>query len=224
MIDKRVATIAEALRDIRDGAVVMVGGFGAVGQPDALIDGLYEQGARELTLVANNAGWSRTTGIPRLLDGGRVRRIVCSFPRGSVAFEERFRAGGIELELVPQGTLVERIRAAGAGIPAFYTPTGVGTELAAGKERRSFDGHDYVLERALHADVALVSAWSGDRWGNLAYRGSGRNFNPIMATAARLTIAQVVQWVELDPESVGTPGIFVHRVVQAPDTAGAAGA
>ncbi|MBI3706377.1 MAG: 3-oxoacid CoA-transferase subunit A [Proteobacteria bacterium] len=217
MMDKRVASIAEALSGVRDGAVVLVGGFGAVGQPNMLMDGLAEQGARELTIVANNAGWGRETGIPRLMGLGRVRKIVCSFPKGSVIFDELFRAGKLEVELVPQGTLAERIRAAGAGIPAFYTPTGVGTRMGEGKEVREFAGRSFLLEQALQADVALIEAWRADRWGNLTYRGSGRNFNPIMAMAARLTIVQahdVVELGELDPEIVVTPGIFVDRVVR----------
>jgi 3-oxoadipate CoA-transferase, alpha subunit len=217
MIDKWVANLAEALNGVRDGSVVMVGGFGAVGQPDFLVDGLAEQGARDLTVIANNAGWSRTTGIPRLMDLGRVRKIICSFPKNSPAFDDLFRVGKIELEIVPQGTLAERIRAAGAGVPAFFTRTGVGTLMAQGKEVRTFDGKEHLLEHALHADVALIEAWRGDRWGNLSYRGSGRNFNPIMATAANLTIAQVHEKVELgeiEPDSVITPGIFVNRLVQ----------
>ncbi len=216
MIDKRVRCAADALADTRDGSVVMIGGFGAVGQPDFLVNALAEQGARDLTIVANNAGWSRETGIPRLMDLGRVRKIVCSFPKGSPAFDDLMRAGKIELEIVPQGTLAERIRAAGAGIPAFFTPTGVGTQMAQGKEVRVFNGREYLMEEALHADLALVEAWRADRWANLAYRGSGRNFNPIMAMAAALTVAQVHECVELgdlEPDAVVTPGIFVHRLV-----------
>jgi 3-oxoadipate CoA-transferase alpha subunit len=216
MIDKWLPNLAEALAGIRDGSAVMVGGFGAVGQPDFLVNGLAEQGARDLTIIANNAGWSRTTGIPRLMDLGRVRKIVCSFPKNSPAFDELFRAVKIELEIVPQGTLAERIRAAGAGIPAFYTRTGVGTLMAEGKEVRVLDGKEYLLEHALHADVALIEAWQADRWGNLTYRGSGRNFNPIMATAAKLTIAQVHEKAALggiEPDQVITPGIFVNRLV-----------
>jgi 3-oxoadipate CoA-transferase, alpha subunit len=216
MIDKWLPNLAEALSGIRDGSTVMVGGFGAVGQPDFLVNGLAEQGARDLTIIANNAGWSRTTGIPRLMDLGRVRKIICSFPKNSPAFDELFRAGKIELEIVPQGTLAERIRSAGAGIPAFYTRTGVGTLMAEGKEVRVFDGKEYLLEHALHADVALIEAWQADRWGNLTYRGSGRNFNPIMATAAKLTIAQVHEKAGLggiEPDQVITPGIFVNRLV-----------
>jgi 3-oxoadipate CoA-transferase alpha subunit len=217
MIDKFVSSVAQALTDVRDGATVLVGGFGAVGHPLALIEGLIEQGARDLTIVTNNAGWGREAGLPHLMACGRVRKLVCSFPRGSIVFEELFRAGQIELELVPQGTLAERIRAAGAGIPGFFTPTAVGTPLAQGKEVREFDGRAYLLERALHADVALVEAWRADRWGNLTYRGSGRNFNPVMAMAGRLTIVQTQQRVtlgELAPDEIVTPGIFVDRVVE----------
>lgn len=216
MIDKRVRSAAEALSDVRDGSVVMIGGFGAVGQPDFLIDALAEQGARDLTIVANNAGWSRETGIPRLMDLGRVRRIICSFPKGSPAFDDLMRAGKIDVEIVPQGTLAERIRAGGAGIPAFFTPTGVGTQMAQGKETRVFQGREYLMEEALRADLALVAAWRADRWANLSYRGSGRNFNPVMATAADRTVAQVHEFVELGelaPDDVVTPGIFVQRVV-----------
>ena len=218
MIDKRF-TLAEALRDIKDGAVLMIGGFGAIGQPDFLVNALADQGATDLTVIANNAGWSRETGIPKLLDLGRVRKIVCSFPKNSPAFDDLFRVGKIELEIVPQGTLAERIRAAGAGVPGFYTATGVGTQMAEGKETRMFGGKTYLLEEALHADVALIEAWRGDRWGNLSYRGSGRNFNPVMAMAATCTIAQVHQVVELGeiaPDAVVTPGIFVNRIVSIP--------
>lgn len=218
MIDKRF-TLAEALRDIKDGAVVMIGGFGAVGQPDFLVNALADQGATDLTVIANNAGWSRETGIPKLLDLGRVRKIVCSFPKNSPAFDDLFRVGKIELEIVPQGTLAERIRAAGAGVPGFYTATGVGTQMAEGKETRMFGGKEYLLEEALHADVALIEAWRGDRWGNLTYRGSGRNFNPVMAMAATCTIAQVhgvVDLGEIAPDAVVTPGIFVNRIVSFP--------
>jgi len=217
MIDKRVNSLADAIDGIKDGAVVMIGGFGAVGQPDALVNALAEHGARDLTLVANNAGWSAETGIPRVMANGLVRKMVCSFPKGSDVFKELFRAGKIELELVPQGTLAERIRCAGAGIPAFYTATAAGTRLADGKETREFGGRSYVMEEALHADVALVEAWKADRWGNLMYRGSSRNFNPIMAMAAELTIVQAHEIVDgdgLDPNNVHTPGIFVNRVVQ----------
>jgi 3-oxoadipate CoA-transferase alpha subunit len=220
MIDKRVRSMAEAMSGIADGAVVLLGGFGAVGQPNALIDGLIEHGAKDLVVVANNAGTGRV-GLARLMELGRVRRVVCSFPRspGSSIFEELYRAGKIELEIVPQGTLAERLRAAGAGIPAFYTPTAYGTKLAGDKETREIDGRHYVLEHALRGDVALIEAWAADRWGNLTYRQSGRNFNPVMATAATLTIAQaqhMVELGELDPEVVVTPGIYVDRVLHVP--------
>jgi 3-oxoadipate CoA-transferase, alpha subunit len=220
MIDKRVQSIAEALAGIADGSTILVGGFGSVGQPDALIEGLIEQGARDLVVVANNAGAGHV-GLAKLLEAGRVRRIVCSFPRssGSVVFEELYRAGKIELEIVPQGTLAERLRAAGAGIGAFFTPTGYGTKLAEGKETRRIGERNYVLEVALHGDVALVEAWRADRWGNLTYRESGRNFNTVMATAARLTVVQTHHFVELgelDPEEIVTPGIHVNSVVHVP--------
>lgn len=218
MINKIVGTIAEALAGVRDGATVLMGGFGAVGQPDELIEGLIETGARDLTVVANNAGAGRV-GLAKLMDAGRVRKIVCSFPRsaGSVVFEELYRAGKLELEIVPQGTLAERMRAAGAGIPAFFTPTGAGTKLAAGKETREFNGRPHILEHALRGDLALVEAWEGDRWGNLTYRESGRNFNPVMAMAADVTVAQVHHLRELGeiaPDNVHTPGIFVQKVVR----------
>ena len=180
MINKIVASIAEALEGIKDGSTVLIGGFGAVGQPDALIEGLIEQGAKDLVAVLNNAGTGRV-GVAKLMEMGRVRKVVCSFPRsqGSVVFEELYREGKLELEIVPQGTLAERMRAAASGIPAFYTATAAGTLLAQGKETREFDGKPYVMERALKGDVALVEAWEADRWGNLAYRGSGANFNQI---------------------------------------------
>jgi 3-oxoadipate CoA-transferase alpha subunit len=219
MLDKQVASLTEALADIKDGSTVMIGGFGAVGQPDYLVNGLAEQGAKDLTLVVNNAGWNRQTGVPRLLDLGRVRKIICSFPKNSPAFDDLFRVGKIELEIVPQGTLAERIRAAGAGIPAFFTASGVGTVMAKGKEVRDFGGRPHLMEEALPADVALIEGFTADRWGNLDYRGSGRNFNPIMATAARSTIAQVHQIVDLGgltPDQVITPGIFVDRFVLVP--------
>ncbi len=220
MIDKRVQTMADAMAGIADGATVLIGGFGSVGQPNALLEGLIEQGARDLVCVANNAGTGHT-GLARLMELGRVRRMVCSFPRsvGSVVFEELYRAGRIELEIVPQGTLAERMRAAGAGIPAFYTATAAGTQLARGKEVREIGGRTYVLEHALPGDVALVEAWRADRWGNLTFRSSGRNFNPVMAMAGRLTIVQSQQMAELgdlDPEGIGTPGIFVDRVLHVP--------
>jgi 3-oxoadipate CoA-transferase, alpha subunit len=218
VIDKRF-NLADALADVKDGSTVMIGGFGAVGQPDYLVNALAEQGAKDLTIVVNNAGWNRETGVPRLLDLGRVRKIVCSYPKNSPAFDDLFRVGKIELEIVPQGTLAERIRAAGAGIPAFFTATGVGTQMANGKEQRDFGGRAYLMEHALAADVALIEAYRADRWGNLSYRGSGRNFNPVMATAAKCTIAQVHEIVDLGdiaPDEVVTPSIFVSRLVQVP--------
>ncbi len=220
MINKLVQTMAQALGGVRDGSVVLIGGFGSIGQPNALIEGLIEQGAKDLTVVANNSGVGRV-GLAKLLDTGRVRKIVCSFPRTSdpVVFERLWREGRIELEVVPQGTMSERMRAAGAGIPAFYTATAVGTKLAAGKEQREIHGREYILEEALAGDVALVEAWEADRWGNLTYISSARNFNPVMATAAKLTIVQAQHIVELgalDPEKIATPGIYVDRVLHMP--------
>lgn len=217
MIDKRVDSLADAVAGIPDGATVMIGGFGRAGQPVELIDALIEQGASDLVIVSNNAG-NGDVGIAALIDRGRVRKIVCSFPRQSDSwvFDRFYREGRIELELVPQGNLAERIRAAGAGIGAFYTPTGVGTLLAEGKELREIGGRQYALEYPIFADVALISARRADRWGNLVYRGTSRNFGPIMATAAATTVVQVDEVVELgvlDPEAVVTPGIFVDRVV-----------
>ena len=217
MIDKIFASPEAALADIPDGATVMIGGFGNAGMPAELIDCLIAQGARELTIVNNNAG-NADAGLAALIGAGRVRKILCSFPRqtDSWHFDKAYRAGELELELVPQGTLAERIRAAGAGIGAFFTPTGYGTLLAEGKETRRIDGRDYVLEYPIHADFALIKAQRGDRWGNLVYRKTARNFGPIMATAAKCTIAQVNEVVPLgtlDPEAIVTPGIFVQRVV-----------
>jgi len=218
MIDKTVPSAAEAVAGIHDGATVMIGGFGAAGMPAELIDALIAQGARDLTIVNNNAG-NGDTGLAALLKAGRVRKIVCSFPRqaDSWVFDELYRSGKIELELVPQGNLAERIRAAGAGIGAFFTPTGYGTQLAEGKETRRIDGRDYVLEHPIRADFALIKALRGDRWGNLVYRKTARNFGPIMASAAKCAIVQVDEIVPLgalDPEAIVTPGIFVRRVVQ----------
>jgi 3-oxoadipate CoA-transferase alpha subunit len=218
MINKIVRTIAESLEGVPDGATVLIGGFGGAGQPAELIDGLIEQGAKDLTIVSNNAG-NAEVGIAALLKTGRVRKIICSFPRqaDSYVFDGLYRSGKLELELVPQGNLAERIRAAGAGIGAFFTPTGYGTELAKGKETREINGRMYVLEHPIHADVALVKAERGDRWGNLTYRKAARNFGPVMATAAKLTVAQVYETVELgslDPETIVTPGIYVKRVVK----------
>ncbi|NYD68121.1 3-oxoacid CoA-transferase subunit A [Agromyces atrinae] len=217
MISKLSADTETAVAGIRDGDTVMISGFGRAGQPVELIDALLAHGATDLTVVNNNAG-NGDTGLAALLDAGRVRRIVCSFPRQSDSwvFDRLYRAGEIELELVPQGNLAERIRAAGAGIGGFYTPTGVGTLLAEGRETRVIDGHEYLFETPLAADVALVSALRGDRLGNLVYRKTSRNFGPIMAAAATTTIAQVDEIVDvgaLDPETVVTPGIFVDHVV-----------
>jgi 3-oxoadipate CoA-transferase alpha subunit len=226
MIDKTVASLEEAVAGIHDGATVMISGFGGAGQPAELIDALIAQGAKDLTIVNNNAG-NGDTGLAALLKAGRVRKILCSFPRqtDSYVFDELYRAGKLELELVPQGNLAERIRAAGAGIGAFFTPTGFGTLLADGKETRRIDGRDYVLEYPIHADFALVKALRGDRWGNLVYRKTARNFGPIMASAAKCAIVQVSEIVALgalDPEAVVTPGIFVRRVVQVGDASSGA--
>ena len=218
MINRIVDSIALALADVPDGATILIGGFGGAGMPDELVDGLLAQGARDLTLVSNNAG-SGEHGLAALLKAGRARKIVCSFPRqaDSHVFDELYRSGKLELELVPQGNLAERIRAAGAGIGAFFTPTGYGTELAKVKETREINGRHYVLEYPIHADYALIKASSADRWGNLTYRMTARNFGPVMAAAAKCTVAQVNELLELgqmDPETVVTPGIFVQRVVK----------
>jgi 3-oxoadipate CoA-transferase alpha subunit len=220
LIDKFVASVSDAVAGIEDGSTVMIGGFGTAGMPAELIDALIAQGARDLTIVNNNAG-NGDTGVAALLAGNRVRKIICSFPRqvDSWVFDNLYRSRAIELELVPQGNLAERIRAAGAGIGAFYTPTGYGTLLAQGMETREIDGRPYVLEYPIRADYALIKADRADRHGNLVYRKTARNFGPVMATAARCTIAQVRERValgELDPEAIVTPGIFVHRVVQVP--------
>ncbi len=217
MIDKVVASAAEAVAGIEDGSTVMVGGFGTAGIPFELIDALIAQGATGLTIVNNNAG-NGETGLAALLKARRVRRIVCSFPRqvDSQVFDALYRAGDIELELVPQGNLAERIRAAGAGIGGFFTPTGYGTLLAEGKETREIDGRQQVFESPIHADYALIKAELADRWGNLTYRKTARNFGPVMASAARCTIVQVSRIVALgglDPEAIITPGIHVRRVV-----------
>lgn len=217
VIDKAVGSVEEAVAGIPDGATILIGGFGRAGQPVELIDALIAQGAGDLTIVNNNAG-NGNTGLAALLATRRVRKIVCSFPRQSDSwvFNSLYREGAIELELVPQGNLAERIRAAGAGIGAFYTPTGVGTLLAEGKEAREIDGRQYLLDYPIHADYALIGAYQADRWGNLTYRATARNFGPTMAAAATTTIAQVDEIVDLgaiDPESVITPGIFVDRIV-----------
>ena len=223
MINKIVPSAAAAVADIHDGATVMIGGFGTAGMPSELIDALIDRGARELTIVNNNAG-NGDIGLAALLKARRVRKIVCSFPRqtDSHVFDALYRAGEIELELVPQGNLAERIRAAGAGIGAFFTPTGFGTLLAEGKETRLIDGRNYVLEYPIHADFALIKALRGDRWGNLVYRKTARNFGPIMAAAAKCAIAQVREIVnlgDLDPEAVVTPGIYIQRVIEIPPAA-----
>ena len=218
MINKIVPSAEAALADIPDGATVMLGGFGNAGMAVELIDALIAQGAKALTIVNNNAG-NADAGLAALIGAGRVRKIICSFPRqaDSWHFDREYRAGRLELELVPQGTLAERIRAAGAGIGAFYTPTAFGTELASGKETRRIGDRDYVLEYPIHGDYALIKADRADRWGNLTYRKTARNFGPIMAAAARCTVAQVRETVELgalDPEVIVTPGIHVQRVVR----------
>ncbi len=221
MINKQVAHLRAAVEGIKDGSTVLVGGFGAVGQPDQLLDALLEQGAQDLTIVANNAGTGTAGGLAGLIAAGRVRKIVCSYPRSGDpprAFDIAFKEGRIELELLPQGTLSERMRCAAAGLGGFYSPVGVGTRLAEGKELREIAGRRYILEHPLRGDVALIKALKADRWGNLVYRKSARNFNPVMAMAAALTIAQVNEVVGLgaiDPDGVHTPSIFVHRVVVA---------
>lgn len=218
MINKIAPTLEAALAGVHDGATVMIGGFGTAGQPTELIDGLIAQGSKNLVVVNNNAG-NADAGLAALLQAGRVRKIICSFPRqtDSYVFDELYRSGKIELELVPQGNLAERIRAAGAGIGAFFTPTGFGTELAKGKETREINGSMYVLEFPIHADFALIKAECGDRWGNLTYRKTARNFGPIMASAAKVAIASVYRVAELgeiDPETVVTPGLYIKHIVQ----------
>ena len=218
MINKIALSVADALADVKDGSTVLIGGFGTAGIPAELIDGLIAQGASDLTVVNNNAG-NGETGLAALLKAGRVRKIICSFPRqaDSHVFDALYRSGKLELELVAQGNLAERMRAAGAGIGAFFCPTAYGTDLAKGKETRQIDGRHYVLEYPIHGDVALIKAERGDRWGNLTYRMSARNFGPVMAAAAKHTVATVHQIVELgalDPECIVTPGIHVSRVVQ----------
>jgi 3-oxoadipate CoA-transferase, alpha subunit len=227
MINKIAASIAEALADVKDGSTVLIGGFGTAGIPGELIDGLITQGAKDLTVVNNNAG-NADYGLAALLKSGRVRKVICSFPRqvDSYVFDDLYRSGKLELELVPQGNLAERIRAAGAGIGAFFCPTAFGTDLAKGKETREIGGKQYVLELPIHGDVALIKAEAGDRWGNLVYRKSARNFGPVMATAAKLTVASVYEIKELgelDPEAVVTPGIYVGKIVKIPRVATQAG-
>lgn len=223
MINKVAETMAEAIADLHDGASIMISGFGDAGVPAQLIDAVVDHGATGLTIISNNAG-SGETGIAALIKANRVRKVICSFPRMAAShhFENRYRAGDLELELVPQGNLAARIEAAGAGIGAIYTPTGYGTMLAEGKETREIDGRNYVLEYPIHADFALVKARAGDRWGNLVYRKVARNFGPIMARAAKKTVVQVSEIVELgalDPEVIVTPGIFVDRLVLTPSAA-----
>jgi 3-oxoadipate CoA-transferase alpha subunit len=218
MINKIAPSITAALAEVKDGSTVMIGGFGTAGIPNELIDGLIAQGAKDLVIVNNNAG-NGETGLAALLKAGQVRKIICSFPRqaDSQIFDGLYRSGKLELELVPQGNLAERIRAAGAGIGAFFSPTGYGTELAKGKECREINGKFYVLEMPIYADVALIKAETGDRWGNLLYRKAARNFGPVMATAAKMTVAtvhEVVALGALDPESIVTPGIFVSKIVK----------
>jgi 3-oxoadipate CoA-transferase, alpha subunit len=232
VINKIAASVTEALSGIQDGATVLIGGFGTAGIPNELIGGLIEQGARDLTVVNNNAG-NGDTGLAALLKTGRVRKIICSFPRqaDSFVFDGLYRSGKIELELVPQGNLAERLRAAGAGVGAFFTPTGFGTELArhadgSPKETRHINGKDYVLEYPIYGDVALIKAETGDRWGNLIYRKAARNFGPVMATAAKFTVATVHQIAELgtlDPEAIVTPGIHVSKIVKIDHVATQAG-
>jgi len=217
-MDKTVGSTAEAVSEIGDGATVMIGGFGGSGAPIELIHALIDKGSKGLTVINNNAGNGRI-GIAAMIDAGMVRKMICSFPRSSDprAFTDKYLAGEIELELVPQGTLAERIRAAGAGIGGFFTPTAYGTKLAEGKETRRIGDRDYVLEYPIHADYALIKADRADRWGNLTYRKTARNFAPIMASAARCTVVQVRETVELgalDPEAIITPGIYVQRVVK----------
>jgi 3-oxoadipate CoA-transferase, alpha subunit len=220
MINKIASSVAEAIGSVRDGSTILVGGFGTAGIPEALIDGLLELGGTGFTVVSNNAG-NGDEGLAKLLQQGRVRKIICSFPRqpDSWVFDGLYRSGKIELELVPQGNIAERCRAAGAGIGAFYTATGFGTPLAKGKETRHINGRDYVLEYPIHGDLALVKAHRGDRWGNLTYRKAARNFGPVMATAATRTVASVhdiVDLGELDPECIVTPGLFVSSIVKIP--------
>ena len=223
MIDKEVPSLAEAVADVFDGATVMIGGFGEAGSPIELIHALIDQGATDLTVVNNNTG-SGEVGLAALIKEGRVSKMICSYPRttNSTVFPKLYKSGRTKLELVPQGTLAERIRAGGAGIPAFYTPTSVNTPLEEGKEKRVFDGREYVLEHGLSADFALIKGRAGDRYGNVVYNKTARNFTPLMAMAGKTTIVQVASLVEpgeLDPEVIVTPGIFVQRVVRVPDPA-----
>lgn len=228
MINKIMTSMTDAVADLKDGASIMISGFGDAGSPHELIEAVIQHGATDLTIISNNAG-AGESGIAALVKANRVRKVICSFPRQAAShhFDARYRAGEIELELVPQGNLAARIQAAGSGFGAIFTPTGYGTLLAEGKETREIDGRHYVLEYPIHADFALVKAQAGDRWGNLVYRKVARNFGPIMAMAAKTTIVQVSEIVELgalDPECIVTPGIFVNRLVQAARPAVAAAA
>jgi len=217
-LNKILQDAAVAVADIFDGATIMVGGFGLSGIPENLINAVRDKGVRNLTVISNNAGLEGI-GVGRWLENGQIKKIVGSYVGDNKLYEELVRKGQLEADLIPQGTMSESIRAGGAGIPAYYTPTGVGTVVAQGKEVREFDGRTYILERALKADFALIKAYRGDRWGNLVYRKTTRNFSPMMATAARITIAEVEQIVELgalDPEAIVTPGIYVDRIIQGP--------
>jgi 3-oxoacid CoA-transferase subunit A len=219
--NKVVSTIAEALESLRDGMTVMCGGFGLSGNPEALIAGVVERGVRDLTLVSNNAG-NLGKGLATWLEAKIVRKVICSYIGGNEALHQRMASGEVQVEITPQGTLAERMRAAGAGIPAFYTPTGVGTVVEDGKEVREIDGRRYILERALHADVALVRAQTSDRFGNLRFWRTARNFNPVMATAAKLTLVECDALVDngaIDPDAVHLPGIYVHKIVHVPEHA-----
>lgn len=226
MINKDIGSMREAVADLHDGASIMISGFGDAGAPHALIEAVIDHGATDLTIISNNAG-SGETGIAALIKANRVRKVICSFPRMAQShhFDASYKAGKLELELVPQGNLAARIQAAGSGLGAIFTPTGYGTLLAEGKETREIDGRNYVLEYPIHADFALVKAQAGDRWGNLVYRKAARNFGPIMAMAAKTTVVQVSKIVPLgalDPECIVTPGIFVNRLVQVVPAAAAA--
>lgn len=219
-MDKTYPSAAEAIDDMKDGAVLMSGGFGLCGNPENLIQALHDKNVRDLEIIANNCG-TTDKGLGILLANGQVKKMTSSYVGENEVFAKQFLSGELEVELTPQGTLAERIRAGGAGIPAFFTPTGYGTKVAEGKETREFDGRMFVLEAALKADYAFVKAWKGDRWGNLIYRSTARNFNPMMATAGKITVAEVEHLVEpgeLDPDQIHTPAIFVQRIIQATDS------
>jgi len=217
--DKVAASVAEALAPLKDGMTILCGGFGLSGNPEALIRGVVERGVRDLTLVSNNAG-NMGKGLAQWLRAGIIRKVICSYIGGNDDLHTRMASGEVTVEITPQGTLAERMRAAGAGIPAFYTPTGVGTVVADGKETKEFDGRVYLLERALHGDIALVRAHTADRFGNLRFRRTARNFNPVAASAAKISIVECDQLVDngaIDPDDVHLPGIFVHRLVHVPE-------